>query len=142
MALSADAMANPRSRPGWLQAGIRFSLPSPVNSDHSLEEVPVRWFMSLTKRTKPGTQLAYRLRLSERLPHCVNPNKNQTNVASIQRLSSRLHNWPVHSVAMSVSSLRSKKNAEQQGPNQWERDDPYPLHDLILNLLNRSLGRP
>jgi hypothetical protein len=86
-----------------------------------------------------GTQLAYRLRLSERLPHCgfvrfVNPNKNQTNVASIQGFSSRFHNWPVHSVAMSVSSLRSKKNTEQHGRNQLEPDDLYFLHDLIFNL--------
>jgi hypothetical protein len=94
-----------------------------------------------------GTQLADRLRVSECLPHCgfvrfVNPNQDQTNVASIQGFSSRFHDWPVHSVAMSVSSLRSEKHTEQQGCNHWEPDDPYSLHDLILNLLNRSLGRP
>ena len=122
--------------PGWLQAGIRFSLSSPVDSDHSLEEVPVRKFMSL------GIQLADCLRLSERLPHrgfvrFVNPNKDEINVASIQSFSGRLYNWPVHSVAMGVSSLCSKQTPEQQGRNHWEPDDPYFLHDLIHTFLSR-----
>jgi hypothetical protein len=119
--------------PGGLQACIRFSLPSPVDLDHSLDEVPVRKFLSL------GTQLADRLRLGERLPHCAfvrfsNPNKNRTNVARVQGFSSQFHDWPVHSVAMSVSSLRSPRNTQQQGRNHREPDDPYFLHDLILNL--------
>jgi hypothetical protein len=104
-----------------------------MDSDYSLEEVLIRKFMRL------GIQLADRLRLSERLPHrgfvrLVNPGKDETNIASLQGISSRFHNWPVHSIAMSVGSLRSKESREQQGRNHWEPDDPYLLHDLILNL--------